>query len=224
MQVKDVKQGGFGEVAMGPDSSHEGRWLAIKAPRLDLLARLRVLPGSAAYVEAEHRLRASFLQEALTWKGLWPHPNLLTAHFVIQINGHLMLAIDYAEQGNLRDLFTSVQRRGWLTLSYALHLAQQIAAGLVTLHTPAPDMLRADPIVHCDLKPENILLSEGCAKVTDFGLANAFIETASNAAQIAGVDGMDTVAEQYMLPHLPIVSASNQTPPTQRRGWLSGVR
>lgn len=172
--VERVASGGFGEVAMGQNRVDEGRWSAIKVLRADLLTRQGLQPGSAAYAKAEARLHASFLQEALTWLGLWPHLNLLTAQFVTQINGQLMLVLDFAEQGSLRDLFISVHAQGgWFTLDIALDLAQQIATGLVALHTPAPDLLRAEPIVHRDLKPENILLSHRIARITDFGLARA---------------------------------------------------
>lgn len=170
VMVAQVGQGGFGEVAMGPDQAHDGRWSAIKRLRPDFLAN-----ESRA---AQERLQAGFLREALTWKGLWPHPNLLTAQYVAEINGQPMLVIDYAEQGSLRDLFETLrQRRTWLRLATALTLAQHIASGLLALHTPTPGLLRDMPIVHRDLKPENILLDAGrIPKITDFGLAKAFAE------------------------------------------------
>ncbi len=189
MQVERVARGGFGEVAMGPNQGNAGQWNALKALRPDLVASLSEASGGAVQQAQQYRaarLRAGFLREALTWCGLWPHPNLLTAQGVTEINGQLMLVLDYAEEGSLRDLFLRAQHQGgWLTPTYALLLAQQIAAGLVELHTPRPDLLRDDPIVHRDLKPENILLSLGYTRITDFGLAKAVQEaTASQATTL----------------------------------------
>ncbi len=186
MQVERVARGGYGEVAMGPDQGIAGQWSALKVLRPDLVASLNRASGGAAQQaqqERAARLRAGFLREALTWCGLWPHPNVLTALFVAEINGQLMLVLEYADQGSLRDLFLQAQRQGsWLAPTTALRLAQQIAAGLVELHTPRPDLLRDGPIVHRDLKPENILLSHGRALITDFGLAKAVQEAATSHA------------------------------------------
>ncbi len=181
--VKRVAFGGFGEVALGVDQM-DGRWQAIKVLRSDLFTTLGNAGDVAAQQEREARLRAGFLREALTWRGLWSHPNVLQAQFVTEINGQLMLVLDYAEEGSLRDLFLHAQRQGgWLTPTAALHLAQQIAAGLVELHTPRPDLLRDQPIVHRDLKPENILLDAyGYAMITDFGLAKAVQEATTPAS------------------------------------------
>lgn len=173
-EVHAVKEGGFGEVALGIDQT-DGQWQAVKILKANPLAAGAT---TEAQREQQQRLAASFLREALTWKGLWPHPNLLTAQFVAQINGQPMLVLDYAEQGSLRDRFETLRRRGaWLRLASALDLAQMIAAGLLALHTPAPDLLRDFPIVHRGLKPENILLDQNeDMMITDFGLAKALTD------------------------------------------------
>ncbi len=75
--------------------------------------------------------------------------------------------LDYAQHGSLRD-----QLHLKPSLSQRLLWLQQIAAGLVHLHTPDPATLRPEPTIHRDLKPENILILEDArAVVTDFGLA-----------------------------------------------------
>lgn len=165
--VEREARGGMGRVYMGPDHRfYGGRWYVLKTLH-------------PKYLAAERGKRL-FLNECLTWLGLWPHPNLLTAQAVTEINGQIFLFMDFAEQGSLRDLLvhTAASLGGQpLPLSHALMLAEHIAAGLVALHTPDPDHLRDLPIVHRDLKPENILLNKyGMAMITDFGLAKVIAE------------------------------------------------
>ncbi|HUY79956.1 MAG TPA: serine/threonine-protein kinase [Ktedonobacterales bacterium] len=166
VEVKRIASGGFGLLYFGPDRLAGGRWRALKTLRPDILARSK-------------RAYDLFVREGLTWVGLWPHANLLTAEAVTIINNQPFLVLNYAEDGSLRDLFNATHRQGgWLSLGTALDLAQEIAAGLVALHTSDPTFLRPQPLVHRDLKPENVLLDKfgttlfpGFALITDFGLA-----------------------------------------------------
>ncbi|HUY79955.1 MAG TPA: serine/threonine-protein kinase [Ktedonobacterales bacterium] len=177
VEVKRIAGGGFGLVYMGPCRLHDGEWRALKTLRPDVLAR-------------SQRASDLFVREGLTWVGLWPHPNLLTAHTVTTINGQPFLALDYAEYGSLRSIFASARMKGdWLSSSLALYFAQQIAAGLVALHTPNPDFLRPNPLVHRDLKPENILITvteQPYARITDFGLAKVAEEIGAEDPLLLG--------------------------------------
>jgi serine/threonine protein kinase len=141
-------------------------------------------------------LRDLFLPECLTWVGLWPHPNLLTAQMATEIDGRLYLVLDYAEGGSLRDLLTLNQ-----PFAARLRWAQHIAAGLVALHTPDPEFLRPTPLVHRDLKPENVLVdASGYAMITDFGLAatlgEALAQSPDGLAALALVEQLAAQAEQ----------------------------
>ena len=174
--VERIARGGFGIVYFGPDQAWEGRWRALKTMRPEVL-------------RAGPRVRELFIREGLTWVGLWPHANLLTAHFVTEINSQPFLALDYAPGGSLRNLLHIAQpfdaRFAW---------AQHIAAGLAAIHTPDPEMLRSDPLVHRDLKPNNVLvMGNGFAVITDFGLAKA-VET--DAAAVAVVAALQEATEQ----------------------------
>ena len=159
--VERVAAGGMGLVAFGKNQMSGGfvvgQMLALKTIKL-------------AALQSNPDLRERFIREGLTWSGLWPHPNILTAQGVTQIDGLPFLMLDYAEQGSLAHLL----KGGPLTLASALMIAQHIAAGLIALHTPDPGRLRPDPIVHRDLKPDNVLIMKmgqrQFAQITDFGL------------------------------------------------------
>lgn len=174
IEVQDIASGGFGLVAFGRDIGRfKGRWFALKTIRPEVLRR------------GKH-IRDLFIREGLTWVGIWPHANVITAHFVTEINGLPFLVLDYAERGSLRHYLNSA-----VPVEVALTWAQHIAAGMVHLHTPDPDRLRPDPIIHRDLKPENILIDgTGFACITDFGLA----KTQAAVAQAEALEGVDEEA------------------------------
>ena len=151
LEVSRVAHGGFGVVYMGPDGLANGAWRALKT--------LQRGGGQRVY--------DAFVREALIWRGLWPHSNLLPTYGVIHMHHHPYIILSYAEGGSLRAHLAHRHvfplRLGW---------AQMIAAGLVALHTLDPELLRPWPIVHRDLKPENVLLNANrIARISDFGLA-----------------------------------------------------
>lgn len=163
--VQRVARGGMGVVAFGPCRIWR-RMLALKTIRPERLARAPAL-------------RDLFLREALVWRSLWPHPNLVDAAYVSNIDDRVFIVLRYSDLGSLRDLVvTAVERKAPpLPLDALLEATQQIAAGLVALHTPDETLFRREPVIHRDLKPENILLeADGHVRITDFGLARAAAE------------------------------------------------
>lgn len=191
VRVERIAAGGFGVIAMGPDQMRGGHWSALKSIRPDMLAY-------------SGRVREMFIHEAITWTGLWPHPNLLRARSLSVIDEQPLLLLEYAPSGSLREM---LQARGALELEQGLDWAQQIAAGMVALHTPDPDHLRDHPLVHRDLKPENILIDEqGMLKITDFALA---LDVAG-----AGRDLSDTTlmpfAADFPMPLQPTITGSHR--------------
>lgn len=190
IEVQRIGHGSFGVVYMGPNmrdgNFRAGQWFALKTLHPHLLA--------------DRRVRTMFVREGLTWVGLWPHANLLTAHSVTLIGDRQpFLILDYAAKGSLGSLLSDTHAGNVsiggrllaagqrLPLSLALRFAQHIAAGLVALHSPDPLMGREEPVVHRDLKPDNVLLDEyGYAMITDFGLAKAVADAVEDRAALTG--------------------------------------
>ncbi|KAH7566022.1 hypothetical protein JRO89_XS08G0065200 [Xanthoceras sorbifolium] len=76
-----------------------------------------------------------------------------------------VLVYEYMSNGSLADiLFTPERQLNWVE---RMGIARDIARGILYLHDECETQ-----IIHCDIKPQNILMDQnGCAKVSDFGLA-----------------------------------------------------
>jgi serine/threonine protein kinase len=136
--------GGMGEVYRARDE-RIGREVAIK-----------VLP--AEFTSDAGRLQR-FEQEART-AGALNHPNIVALYDVGTHGGAPYLVTELLEGQSLAQRI----RSGDLTVSRAVELAVQIAAGLAAAHSRG--------IVHRDLKPENVFVTkDGVVKILDFGLA-----------------------------------------------------
>jgi serine/threonine-protein kinase len=120
---------------------------------------LKVLRPELARSEQGRRL---FLNE-MTILAHLDHPNVVRCLACQEVDGELVMALEYLEGPTLRQVLAD---RGRLSWTEAAALVTQIAAGLGAAHRQAP------PIVHRDLKPENVIvLPDGRVKVMDFGIA-----------------------------------------------------
>lgn len=120
---------------------------------------LKVLRPELARAEDGRRL---FLNE-MTILAHLDHPNVVRCLACQEVDGELVMALEYLEGPTLRQILVD---RGRLPFTEATSLVVQIAAGLSAAHGQTP------PIVHRDLKPENVIvLPDGRVKVMDFGIA-----------------------------------------------------
>jgi Tol biopolymer transport system component len=139
-----IGAGGMGEVYRARDS------------RLNRDVAVKVLPASLA--ADQDRLRR-FKLEAQS-AGALNHPNVLAIHDIGTHNGVPYLVSELLDGSSLRERLHS----GGLSLTKAVDVARQIAAGLAAAH--------ARGITHRDIKPENIFVTRDWrAKILDFGLA-----------------------------------------------------
>ncbi len=129
------------------------------------------------------RARDSFLAELQTWIDLPPHPHIVTCRFFRTQDQDITIFSDYCEGGSLSAWIAGGKLR---SLTQILDIAIQFAWGLHAAHLCG--------LVHQDVKPGNVLMiSDGIAKVSDFGLSRATPTTASDAPLVASA-GMMTRA------------------------------
>jgi len=120
---------------------------------------LKVLRTELARSEEGRRL---FLNE-MTILAHLDHPNIVRCLACTEVDGQLVMALEYLEGKTLREL---LNERGALPWDEAIGVTVQIASALAAAHRQEP------PIVHRDLKPENVMiLEDGSVKVMDFGIA-----------------------------------------------------
>jgi serine/threonine-protein kinase len=113
------------------------------------------------------------------------HPNVVRSLATCEVEGQLVMALEFLEGRTLRE---EIVDRGRLPWPDAVRIAIAIAQALAAAHS-----LQA-PIVHRDLKPENVMLCEGgLVKVMDFGVAKVL-----EAAHPTNTQSVGTL--QYMSP------------------------
>jgi Tol biopolymer transport system component len=92
------------------------------------------------------------------------HPNILTIHDTVEVDGHAAMVMEFVEGRSLRRELA--EANGPLDARTAAHYGSQLAQALAAAH--------AARIAHGDVKPENILVRpDGYLKLVDFGLASA---------------------------------------------------
>ncbi len=114
------------------------------------------------------------------------HPNIVSVHDSGEADGRLFYVMDYLDGETLR---SRIQREKQLSVDDALLIVEQIAEGLQFAHDRG--------VVHRDVKPENVLLSDGRARVVDFGLARALGDVDSERLTASG---LSVGTPQYLSP------------------------
>jgi eukaryotic-like serine/threonine-protein kinase len=125
-----------------------------------VLNRFVAVKTISAELGADDTLRKRFEREAQSAARL-NHPNIITVFDYGEEQGKIFMAMELLDGSDLKQ---AIARRAPLSLDEKLSVVDQIAEGLAFAH--------AHDIVHRDLKPANVhLLSNGQAKIMDFGLA-----------------------------------------------------
>lgn len=133
------------------------RYVAIKIMRQD--------PG------LDQNFVQRFEREARTAASV-SHGNVVDVYDVGQEAGQLYIVMQYIDGEDLKHL---IARRGALPLDRAREITRQVLAGVGAIH--------AAGIVHRDIKPQNVLIGrDGIARVTDFGIAQAAMDSGLTTA------------------------------------------
>ncbi len=130
---------------------------------------------------ADEPSKQRFIREAQTWIDLGMHPNIVQCWYAREIDGLLLLFLEFIQDGSLKAWLDKgrVRPREWPRI---VDFAIQAADGLGFAHDQG--------LVHRDVKPANMMMAKNdrlC--VTDFGIVKS-----SHLADIAGgaKDGLTT--------------------------------
>ena len=159
--------------------------------RLDRVVALKILSRGRtddphAVVRFEREMKAI---------GRLDHPNIVQAYDAREIDGTLVLIMEFIDGLDLAEI---VRRVGPLPVAEACEMVRQTALALQCAHEHR--------LVHRDIKPSNIMLSRsGEVKLLDLGLARFFAEgVTTDGANSAGAESVGVAVE---LPPQPIAAA-----------------
>ena len=151
--------------------------------KLDRDVAIKLLADNLA---GDDEVRRRFSREARLAARL-DHPNIVQVFDVGEDDGRPFIVMEQVDGGTVGDRLNG--RRRSIPRGEALRLLGQLCDGLGHAH--------AKKLVHRDIKPQNLLLrtSDGCLKITDFGIARAAEETTrlTQAGKVIGT-------ERYMAP------------------------
>jgi Tol biopolymer transport system component/predicted Ser/Thr protein kinase len=152
----EVGRGGMGVVYRAWDVVL-GRSVALKTPRV------------------EHTIgatqRSKFLREARAISSL-SHPGIVTVYEAFEADGVPWLAMELVDGESLSSLLADGAP---IALDLVVEHAVTLAGALRLAHE--------NGVLHRDLKPSNVMVgNDGRARLTDFGLARAVLESSSGAA------------------------------------------
>jgi len=136
-------------------------------PKLQRAVAIKIVSGLS-----EPSGRRQLLQEARAASAL-NHPNICTIHEVDEADGVAFIVMEYIVG---KPLNRSIPPGG-LPADTALRYGLQIADALAHAHR--------EGIVHRDVKTSNVLITEGRAKVLDFGLAKRVAGQATDATSLS---------------------------------------
>ena len=151
--------------------------------KLDREVAIKLLADNFA---GDDEVRRRFSREARLAAKL-DHPNIVQVFDVGEDDGRPFIVMEQVDGGTVGDRIEGPRRS--IARTEALRLLSQLCEGLGHAH--------AKKLVHRDIKPPNLLLreSDGCLKITDFGIARAAEETTrlTRPGKVIGT-------ERYMAP------------------------
>jgi hypothetical protein len=151
--------------------------------KLDREVAIKLLADNYA---GDDEVRKRFSREARLAARL-DHPNVVQVFDVGEEDDRPYIVMEHVDGGTLADRLDGRKRA--MARAESLRLLGQLCDGLAHAHSKK--------LIHRDIKPQNLLLreSDGCLKITDFGIARAAEETTrlTRPGKVIGTD-------RYMAP------------------------
>jgi serine/threonine-protein kinase len=138
--------------------------------------RLVAIKRAHDKIAADPRARGAIIEEARIASQMH-HPNVVAVHDVEELDGELLLVMDYIDGVTVAELVVAANEHGApVGPDVALRIALDACAGLHAAHTLLDDHGEALAPVHRDVSPQNILVGlDGVSRVTDFGIAKSLV-------------------------------------------------
>jgi len=156
----EIGRGGFGAVYRARRTD-DGKIIAVKV----MLSR----------VDADDAAIEKFKREVAVTAKL-QHPNIVRVQESGASGAVFYFVMEFCDGGSAWDLM--LKNGGRLSLSQAKPIILGALSGLAYAHDKG--------VVHRDLKPQNILLSEGEARLSDFGLSKSFQQAGLSGLSMTG--------------------------------------
>ncbi len=170
-----VASGGMATVYVGRLAGAAGFWRLVAIKRahphlLDDAAGVRMLVTEARLASKIH------------------HPNVVSVQDVEELEGELLLVMDYVEGASLSALIARAEdQKTTIPLKVVLRILLDAAAGLHAAHALADDNGHSLGLVHRDVSPHNVLIGiDGVARLADFGIAKVSQTGSSGAGTATG--------------------------------------
>lgn len=154
--LRCIASGGMGAVYVGVQRGAAGfeRPVAIKRAHKHLLT-----DASARQAILEEALHASAVR----------HPNVVSIDDVEEVDGELLLVMDFVQGGSLAQLLGSGKK---MPVGVALRIVLDACHGLDAIHSATGGKGEPLGLVHRDISPQNLLVgADGVTRITDFGIA-----------------------------------------------------
>jgi serine/threonine-protein kinase len=169
-----IASGGMATVYVGRRSGAHGfsREVAIKRAHAHLMEE----PSFSRMLVAEANLAAKI-----------HHPNVVSVQAVEELEGELLLVMDYIEGASLSELLIAAQlEKELFPPAVAVRIVLDACAGLHAAHNAQDESGKLVGLVHRDISPHNLLIGlDGVSRVTDFGIAKASGQTESSGGRTA---------------------------------------
>jgi len=200
--LRSLGQGGMGTVYSAYDPDLD-RKVAVKVVRED--------------VHRGQFVRARLLKEAKAMARI-SHPNVVHVYEVgedrASPHGQIFIAMEFVAGQDLVDWQQQHPVRDAASLDRCLRMYLQAAAGISAAHR--------SNLIHRDFKPDNVLIGEdGRARVTDFGIARAYDES---AREISGPIPAIALVGERLTQFGAILGTPGYMSPEQLRGESADAR